>query len=112
MIRACAALALIVALAIVAVKTLLAEPLWWPFLIIEYANALTLALGAITVLRGGQSHLLVAGWAFTFGTTWSTFSITLPKDQALRRCSLSTLDSAYCCWRHLPASGSAFLLHA
>ena len=73
MIRACASLALIVAVAIVAIKTLLSEPLWWPFLIIEYASALTLATGAITVLRGGQSHLLVAGWAFTFSITWSTF---------------------------------------
>lgn len=73
MMRASAIVALVVAAAMATVKALLAEPLWWPFLVVEYMEAAVLALGAVSVLRGGQAHLLAAGWAFTFGITWSTF---------------------------------------
>lgn len=71
--RTSAVLALIAATAMAAIKALLAEPLWWPFVAVEYMAAAALACGAIAVLRGGRGHLLAAGWAFTFGITWSTF---------------------------------------
>jgi hypothetical protein len=73
MTKASAVLALVAAAAMTLVKALLAEPLWWPFIVPEYAAAAALFLGATGVLRGGNSHLLAAGWAFTLGITWSTF---------------------------------------
>ena len=73
MMRTSAILALVAAAAMATVKALLAEPLWWPFLIVEYMAAAVLAFGAIAVLRGGHGRLLAAGWAFTLGITWSTF---------------------------------------
>jgi hypothetical protein len=73
MMRTSALLALVASAAMAAVKALLAEPLWWPFLVVEYVAAAALAFGAIAVLRGGQGRTLTAGWAFTLGITWSTF---------------------------------------
>lgn len=73
MMRTSAVLALIAGVAMAIIKTLLAEGLWWPFQVVEYLEALTLAMGAVAVLRGGRGRLLAAGWAFSFGLTWSTF---------------------------------------
>ncbi len=73
MMRTSAVLALVAAAALATVKALLAEPLWWPFMVVEYMAAAALAFGAVAVLRGGQGRLLAAGWAFTLGITWSTF---------------------------------------
>lgn len=73
MMRTSAVLALVAAIALAAVKALLAEQLWWPFLVVEYMAAAALAFGAVAALRGGRGHMLVAGWAFTLGIIWSSF---------------------------------------
>lgn len=73
MMRTSAILALAAAVAMATVKVLLAEPLWWPFLVVEYSAGAALAFGAIAALRGGRGRMLAASWAFTLGITWSTF---------------------------------------
>lgn len=73
MMRTSAVLALVAAVALASIKALLAEQLCWPFLVVEYIAAAALAFGAVATLRGGRGNMLVAGWAFTLGITWSSF---------------------------------------
>lgn len=67
-----ASLALVAAAVMAGAKVLLAEDLWWPFVIVEYLAAALLTLGAITALRGDGVGVLTGGWGFTAGLTWST----------------------------------------
>lgn len=88
MMRISAILALIAAVALATVKSLLAEQLWWPFVVSDYLAAGALALGAISVLSGGQGRMLAAGWAVTLGLSWSTLFHHLAERTTLQRLTL------------------------
>lgn len=72
MLKFSAVLGIVAALAMTAVKTILAETLWWPFAIVEYLAAFLLLAGAVLVFRKNDGRVLMAGWGFTAATTWST----------------------------------------
>jgi hypothetical protein len=79
MVRFGAILAIIAGLSLAAIKLLLAESLWWPFVVVEYLAAVLLLAGAVVAWRSGQTAMLAAGWGFTAGITWSTLFHHLQK---------------------------------
>jgi uncharacterized protein (DUF2147 family) len=72
MLKVSAILAVIAGLAMAGVKFALAEALWLPFTIIEYAAAALLVGGAMLAMSRQHATLLAAGWGLTAGVTWST----------------------------------------
>ncbi len=61
-------------LAIGITKFLLNEPLWWPFVIPEYAVTFMLVAGALMSRVFGRVALLGGGWAATGMLSWTTLS--------------------------------------
>ena len=69
-----AALGFLTGIVLISTKVMLAEDLWWPFIIPEYVTAIMLIIGSGIFLIKPNYRLLCAGWGAALLQSWSTLA--------------------------------------